>query len=1107
MRVVHSGGEIDVGRVEATPTISLADFSRRVTDDFGVTTVVPRAFSRRVSVRLAVPSDEVDYLQRQFAALRATAAQWIVDEQSAWLNFEGFYKDFEVDLALPPLSYCTLTIEGLAETEAAANPIGDPAPNGSSTLRMVRPIDVTDGMLTSNIPETDHPEWTAGTSYALGARVIKAAAHSVYESAAAANLGNDPAAASGHWLEVGPTNRWAMLDEALGTVSSRANSIVVTIDAEDVNALALLDVTGATVRVQTTAYNRIVPVTEGAITFLDMPLANAPVTVTVTGGGTVSVGTLLLGRLMTLGTTEASPKAALIDFSKKDADEFGDVTIVERAWAKRMDARALIRTDAIDLVANRLAAVRARPALWFGDAEFDSLTVYGFAKEWSVERNETVSTLTLSIEGMSKAAVAAPGTNGAFNPRGEYDPGAFYAVGDVVAWPGSIGGTDDSYVRIGTGSTIGISPADGVKWAIFVPGGADGTDGTDGVDGAPGAPGDSGVDGKLVEFVWKRAATVPATPTGNGIPSGWSDNPPLSDGNPLWMSKAKQELDGTLFTSWSTPIRHDGPPGIPGVDGTDGINGDDGIFREFVWKRAAALPATPTGNGIPAGWSDDPPTGSDPLWMSVAKQELDGTLIDTWSAPIRHDGPKGDQGDQGPPGTAEVISLRSTQTQAKFNGAGVYTGGSITFLTTRQNIPTGAVWGFKLFRTDTGEVQAIDTAAGLAAASPTFFSTSGPANLTLSATAVSTYINAWGGFAIEAFSDGYADTDRISIAKLQDGANGSDGTDGTNGAPGAPGDDGADGVDGADGFWRERVFLRAPTVPATPTGNGIPSGWQDDPYPGAEPLWESWSKQELDGTLIGVWSTPVRHDGPAGADGDDGEDAVTVSPGAAWSIASSQNGTPNSGQLPRSLTMKVMRGATDITGDVLTVFALTTPSGFSGSLGGTNNSVFTATAISADDAKATITVSYNGTPVGTVEVQMNKVRAGSAASQFSEAVTSFNATASYILTNDFDLNLPAGASLSVEASALYTASGGSFRAEMKVSVQNITDSGVETDLTIGSDPIQWPSGENGEVYAATATTSPGHASAKLYRIRLYTRRLSGTGSATGISGALYARTS
>ena len=73
MKVITDGGEIVLGTVEATPTISLVDYSRRETDEFGVTTVVKRGFARRMSVRLAVPFTDVDRVYREAAALRATA--------------------------------------------------------------------------------------------------------------------------------------------------------------------------------------------------------------------------------------------------------------------------------------------------------------------------------------------------------------------------------------------------------------------------------------------------------------------------------------------------------------------------------------------------------------------------------------------------------------------------------------------------------------------------------------------------------------------------------------------------------------------------------------------------------------------------------------------------------------------------------------------------------------------------------------------------------------------------------------------------------------------------------------------------------------------------
>lgn len=208
MKVIAPGDvEIDLGITEVTPTIGIDDFSKRETDDFGVTTVVPRAFRRRMSVKFALPSDQVDAVQLALADLRATPAQWVAAEDYAWLNFEGFYKDFSIDVATGEKSFCSLTVEGLAESETVVDGGEDPAPTGASTFMLVQPVTIAGGALVaSNVPETDYAEWSGATIYGLNARVIKAATHRIYESATANNLANDPAGLSGVWVDVGPTN-------------------------------------------------------------------------------------------------------------------------------------------------------------------------------------------------------------------------------------------------------------------------------------------------------------------------------------------------------------------------------------------------------------------------------------------------------------------------------------------------------------------------------------------------------------------------------------------------------------------------------------------------------------------------------------------------------------------------------------------------------------------------------------------------------------------------------------------------------------------------------------------------------------------------------------
>lgn len=410
MKVIVAGEPIELGATEERPTISIVDYSRRETDDFGVTTVVERGFARRMSVRLQVPFDEVDHLQRTLAGLRATAVEWIADETFDSMSFVGFYKDFSIDMAVPPVSFCTLNIEGLAESTGGIDDGSDPAPDQqASTLHLLQPVTISNSILTAiNVPETDYPAWVSGTTYPFGGRVIRA--HRKWESTVVANLGNEPAQGSAQWIDLGPTNRWAMFDQALGTLTEAAGSIVAEFDpVEPVNAVAVLDVTADSVRVQAAGYDRtIVPNgAAGMAVFLDLPATSAGLTITISGSD-ISVGTMLIGNLLGLGVTEASPTAGITDYSRKDADDFGEVTVVERAWSKRMAVNALLRTDAVDTLANRIAAVRARPCLWIGDADLESLSIYGFFKDFSIEVSENVSRLALTVEGLSKAAPIAP---------------------------------------------------------------------------------------------------------------------------------------------------------------------------------------------------------------------------------------------------------------------------------------------------------------------------------------------------------------------------------------------------------------------------------------------------------------------------------------------------------------------------------------------------------------------------------------------------------------------------------------------------------------------------------------------------------------------------
>ena len=91
-----------------------------------------------------------------------------------------------------------------------------------NAIRITVPMALGPAQLVStNVPENEHAAWSAGATYALGDRVIRASA--IYESAQAGNIGHDPIdAGDAWWLYVNPTNRWAAFSLLRPTPTRRA---------------------------------------------------------------------------------------------------------------------------------------------------------------------------------------------------------------------------------------------------------------------------------------------------------------------------------------------------------------------------------------------------------------------------------------------------------------------------------------------------------------------------------------------------------------------------------------------------------------------------------------------------------------------------------------------------------------------------------------------------------------------------------------------------------------------------------------------------------------------------------------------------------------------
>lgn len=303
-------------------------------------------------------------------------------------------------------------------------------------MKFIRPTAIVGARLTSStVPETDYAAWNAATAYALGNRVIRTTTHRIYERVIAGTTATAPESDLVNWLDIGPTNRWAMFDEKMGTATTASDSMTIVLAPGRLNSLALLGVDASSVTVALVVsgesvysasldldsgnavgnwyqyfYEPIYQQSEVLITNLvDAALMDVPaygegvLTVTLTRtGGAVSCAMLVVGVVSEVGITRPGAKVSIRDYSRKEADAFGNYTLVQRSYSKRMNADLVVRSEDVDQVVGNITRYRATNLVWIGSSQYGSLVVYGFASDWSlILEGPVISKFSLEVEGMT----------------------------------------------------------------------------------------------------------------------------------------------------------------------------------------------------------------------------------------------------------------------------------------------------------------------------------------------------------------------------------------------------------------------------------------------------------------------------------------------------------------------------------------------------------------------------------------------------------------------------------------------------------------------------------------------------------------------------------
>ena len=137
---------------------------------------------------------------------------------------------------------------------------------------------------------------------------------------------------------------------------------------------------------------------------LDMPsYTNSRLIVTLTAtGSTVLCGEMVFGTQLDLGTTQYGARLGIKDYSVKQRDDFGNMTVIERNYSKRTTFLVMMDNNYIDYFFSLLASYRATPIVWIGSEQYTSTHLLGFYIDFSIEiAYPTVSLCSIEIESLT----------------------------------------------------------------------------------------------------------------------------------------------------------------------------------------------------------------------------------------------------------------------------------------------------------------------------------------------------------------------------------------------------------------------------------------------------------------------------------------------------------------------------------------------------------------------------------------------------------------------------------------------------------------------------------------------------------------------------------
>lgn len=295
-------------------------------------------------------------------------------------------------------------------------------------MRILAPLPVSDAnLIASNVPEGDHPDWVSGAAYTAGDRVVYL--DMIYEALTThSGVTTTPDLDTVNWVQVGRINRYAAFDALLERATNNPDTITYEIQGSGIiTSVFFFRLVADTVRVEIedatdgVVYDQTLDLLDDTLitdwyAYFYEPLEqetravfdglpnypDATLRITVDNtGSTAEVGEIAFGRLRDLGVSLLGTSLGIIDYSRKDRDQFGNIDITERGFSDRVSYDVRVDNRGANRVKRLLTERRNLPTVYVGDVARPETISYGFYRDWNEVLFDFIQTdLSIEIEGL-----------------------------------------------------------------------------------------------------------------------------------------------------------------------------------------------------------------------------------------------------------------------------------------------------------------------------------------------------------------------------------------------------------------------------------------------------------------------------------------------------------------------------------------------------------------------------------------------------------------------------------------------------------------------------------------------------------------------------------